>query len=89
MPIKLIFIGLSIITLLPACGVSKGPLFAQGEIAGELISAEMDSPIAKYSLAPSEDEPADLKKHRTHLESSIQSIPTSAELQNLVDQGSA
>lgn len=89
MPIKQFFIGLSIITLLPACGVSKGPLFAQGEIAGESISAEMDSPIAKYSLEPSEDEPIDLKKRRTQLEASIDSIPTSSELQYLVDQGSA
>jgi hypothetical protein len=89
MPIKLFFISLLIISLLPACGVSKGPLFAQGEIAGELISAEMDSPIAKYSLAPSDDEPLGLKKRRVHLESSINTIPTSYELQLLVEQGSA
>ncbi len=89
MPIKLIFIGLAIISLLPACGVSKGPLFAQGEIAGEIISAEMDAPIAKYSLAPSDDEPLEDKKRRIHLENSINKIPTSADLELLVEQGSA
>lgn len=78
-------IGLSGIS---ACGTPKGPLYAEGEIVGELVGANMDSEIAKYALAPSEDEPVEIKRQRQTLEQAVGEIPTAAELQYLTQQGS-
>ena len=68
--------------------MTKGPLYAEGEIAGEIIGANMDSTIAKYTLAPSIDEPISLKQHRQTLIQQIEGVPNPEELEHLVEQGS-
>ena len=70
------------------CGTPKGPLYAEGEIVGEVVAANMDSEIAMYALSPSEDEPAELKQLRQKLERTVGEIPSAAELQYLAQQGS-
>ena len=82
------YIILLLILVLPACSVTKGPLYAEGEIAGQIIGANLDSNIAKHTLAPSIDEPAELGLHREFLERSIDTIPNPDQLKYLVEQGS-
>ncbi|MEM8845339.1 MAG: hypothetical protein AAGB35_09905 [Pseudomonadota bacterium] len=84
---KYLFIAILILMLLLGCA-SKGPLYAEGQIAGEPVSAEMDSKIAKYSLAPDDDEPENIRKLRIDLQESSATIPSTSELQYLVDKGS-
>lgn len=86
---KALFLIISLaVSVLSACGTPKGPLYAEGEIVGEMVAANMDSEIAKYTLAPSADEPIELRQHRQQLEQTIGAIPDAAELQHLVKQGS-
>lgn len=89
MPFKVISpLVLLVVWTLSACGTPKGPLYAEGEIAGEIIGANMDSKMAKYSLAPSQQEPADLRQRRRKLEKSLSVVPDAVELQQLSQQGS-
>tara|TARA_R110002049_G_scaffold13509_3_gene58877 strand:- start:227508 stop:228632 length:1125 start_codon:yes stop_codon:yes gene_type:complete len=74
--------------ILTACSVTKGPLYAEGEIAGEPVRANMDSEIAKYALAASEEEPALLRQRRLSLMTQFEGVPDPLQLQNLVSQGS-
>ena len=76
------------VSALSACGTPKGPLYAEGEIVGEMVAANMDSEIAKNTLEPAADEPIELRQHRQQLEQTINAIPDAAELQHLVKQGS-
>ncbi len=77
-----------VLSCISACGTPKGPLYAEGEFVGEVVAANMDSEIAMYALAPSDDEPVELRQRRQQLERTVSEIPSAAELQFLAQQGS-